>query len=77
MPSSTPRHTSTTLHSLIPIFDDPNVQCSDNLIAELEERALKSKTCKLWLDCLVKPVLLMMAYVRAERERDWLLHVHC
>jgi len=28
------------------IFDDPNVQCSDNLIAELEERALRSKTCK-------------------------------
>ena len=39
---------------LIPIFDDLDIQCSDGFIAELEARALKSKTCKLiWLDCLV------------------------
>ena len=62
---------------LIPIIDDHEVHCNDAFMANLEARALKSKTCKLWLDCLVKPVLLMMAYVRAEREGDWLLHVHC
>ena len=62
---------------LIPTIDDHEVQCNDAFMANLEARALKSKTCKLWLDCLVKPVLLMMAYVRAEREGDWLLHIHC
>ena len=30
---------------------------------------------KLWVEILVKPVLLMMAYIRAEREGDWLLHL--
>ena len=40
---------------VIPIFDDLDIQCSDGFIAELEAIALKSKTCKLWLDCLVKP----------------------
>ena len=64
---------------LIPIIDDLELtaQNYDVFMANLEERALKSKTCKLWVDCLVKPVLLMMKYVRAEREGDWLLHVHC
>ena len=62
---------------LMPIIDDLEVQNSSTLMANLEERAQKSKTCKLWLDCLVKPVLLMMEYVRAEREGDWLLHVYC
>ena len=64
---------------LIQIIDDLKLamQNYDVFMANLEERALKSKTCKLWVDCLVKPVLLMMKYVRAEREGDWLLHVHC
>jgi len=42
----------------------------------LEEKSLKSKTSKLWLDCLIKPVLIMMMFVRAEREGDWALHLH-
>ena len=60
---------------LIP--DLQNVQGYDELMDILEEKAEQSRTCRLWLDCLVKPVLLMMAYVRAEREGDWLLHVYC
>ena len=52
------------------------MQNYDIFMANLEERALKSKTCKLWVDCLVKLVLLMMKYVRAERKGDWLLHMH-
>ena len=42
------------------------------VIAALEARAQESRTCKLW-----HVNLLMMAYVRAEREGDWLLHVYC
>ena len=62
---------------LIKVVDKDEVKCYDTLMANLEARALQSETCKLWLDCLIKPVLLMMAYVRAEREGEWLLHVHC
>ena len=35
----------------------------------------QSKTSKLWVDCFLRPVLLMMAFVRAERESDWPLHL--
>ena len=62
---------------LQPILNELTVQCYDTFIASLEERAQKSRTCRLWLDCLIKPVLLMMTYIRAEREGDWLLHVYC
>ena len=62
---------------LIPIIGDAEVKCPDTFMASLEAKASKNKTCKLWLDCLIKPVLLMMAFVRAVREGEWLLHVHC
>ena len=53
-------------------------QCHyDQLMEQLEEKAQRSRTSRLWVDCLIKPVLIMMAYVRAEREGDWLLHVAC
>ena len=41
----------------------------------LEERASRSRTAKMWLQNLIKPVFIMMAYVRAERESDWILHL--
>ena len=36
---------------------------------------VSSRTVKLWVEILVKPVMLMMTYVMAEREGDWLLHL--
>ena len=47
----------------------------DDLIISLEALAEQSKTTKLWLDCLIRPVLLMMLFIRAEREGDWPLHL--
>ena len=47
---------------LQPILNELTVQCYDTFIASLEERAQKSRTCRLWLDCLIKPVVLMMTY---------------
>ena len=41
----------------------------------LDQIASESRTVKLWVENLVKPVLLMMTYVMAEREGDWLLHL--
>ena len=41
----------------------------------LETEASKSQTTKLWVDVLIKPVLLNMMSVRAEREGDWPLHM--
>jgi len=36
----------------------------------------RSRTCKLWIDCLIKHVLIMLKYLRrAEYERDWHLPI--
>ena len=60
---------------LEPILQIDGVSCYDDLITVLEERATESKTCKLWLDCLLKPVFLTMDFIRAEREGNFPLHV--
>ena len=41
----------------------------------LENLGSKSRTAKMWVDVFIKPVLIMMVYVRAEREGDWPLHL--
>ena len=41
----------------------------------LDQIASESRTVKVWVEILVKPVSLMMTYVMAEREGDWLLHL--
>lgn len=60
------------LRSIIPLGQ---FQTADGLMKALEAIARQSKTVKLWVDVLIKPVMLMMAYIRAEREGDWLLHL--
>ena len=42
----------------------------DQLVAILDDKASQSRTAKLWVDNLMKPVLLMMVFVRAEWEAD-------
>ena len=46
-----------------------------DLMAELERRSTQSRTTKLWVENLVKPVFIMMAFIRAEREAEWSLHL--
>jgi hypothetical protein len=57
------------------VLEDHHFNTKDELIEFLEERANQSKTVKLWLDVLIKPVFIMMSFIRAEREGDWLLHL--
>ena len=38
-------------------------------------RASSSRTAKHWVDNLIKPVLIMMIFFRAEREADWSIHL--
>ena len=49
---------------------------SDELLQLLERRAIQNRTTKLWLDCLSQQVLIMMLFVRAEREAGWVLLLH-
>ena len=41
----------------------------------LISKSNESKTARLWFKCLIKPVFIMMIFVRAEREGDWPLHL--
>ena len=47
----------------------------DELNKELDAISAKGKTAQLWIDCLIKPVFIIMKYIRAEREADWTLHL--
>ena len=57
------------------IVNHGDVMSMEDLLAHLDVAARKSKTSKLWVDCFIKPVFLMMLYVRAEQESDWPLHL--
>ena len=52
-----------------------SVSNHDDLMVFLERKAADSRTTWLWLENLIKPVFIMMLFVRAEREADWLLHL--
>ena len=41
----------------------------------VNDKANKSRTANLWTDNLIKPVFIMVIFVRAEREADWPLHL--
>lgn len=58
-----------------PFFQTQNMLCMDDLQQVLNDAASHSRTAKLWVNCLIKPVFIIMKYVRAEREADWPLHL--
>lgn len=57
------------------VLVNDDVQDFESMMLILEQRAEESRTTRLWLDVLIKPVLLMMLFVRAEREGEWPLHL--
>lgn len=57
------------------VMANESIDSMEALLGRLDDAAAASKTSKLWVDCFIKPVLLMMLYVRAEREGDWPLHL--
>ena len=57
------------------VMIDLDITSFQSLQEVLDHIAMKSKTAKLWVDCFIKPVFIMMQYVRAEREGEWPLHL--
>ena len=53
---------------------NPQIQSIKQLTDHLEDQSAKSKTTKLWVDCLIKPVLLICANLRTARKRDFALY---
>ena len=60
-----------------PLFQTQNLGCMADLLQALDDAASHSRTAKLWVNCLIKPVFTIMKYIRAEREADWCLHLAC
>ena len=56
---------------LRPIFNNQELHAMKELTDYLDSKSQNSNTTKLWVDCLIKPVLIMMEFIRAEREGDW------
>ena len=59
------------LHGIVESIDD-----HDELMVLLRTKAAGSRTAKLWVENFIKPVIIMMLFVRAEREADWSLHLY-
>ena len=53
-----------------PFFQTQNMLCMDDPQHALNDTASHSRTAKLWVNCVIKPVFTIMKYVRAEREAD-------
>ena len=60
---------------LRPLLLDPDVQSMAQLKAKLDQYRAMSMTAKQWVDCLIQPILIILLFVRAEREGDWPLHL--
>ena len=72
----TNRHTSLYLYILLR-GTIVHMDSHDSLMKVLDNKSQESRTTKLWVENLIKPVMLMMMFVRAEREADWPLHLFC
>ena len=51
------------------------VYSNDDLMLALERKASSSRTSKMCIENFIKPVLIMMLFVRGEREADWAFHI--
>ena len=48
---------------------------SDKLSSFIDDISKRTATAKHWFDSLIKPIFICLLFVRAEREREWLLHL--
>ena len=60
---------------LRPILNDGTIDSHSKLQDILQKRSSESRTTKMWVDVVIKPVFLSLMYIRAEREGDWPLHL--
>ena len=57
------------------IMSDSSISTMEELLTRLDHAASASNTSKLWVDCFIKPVFIMMMHIEAKREGDWPLHL--
>ena len=54
---------------LHPLFQESSFDGMNNLLEELNKRSIASRTTKLWADVVIKSILNVLLFVRAERRR--------
>src|SRR6218665_1327694 len=67
------------LRMVVTAILEPLVLSGTKTVASLEDKFEEirgSRTGRLWIDCLIIPVTIIHLYLRAEREGNWLLHMH-
>ena len=74
-PQNTRAYTLLAEKLLRPIIETGNLACFSDLQGVLDDMAALSKTRKVWIDCFIRCVFIMMMFGRAEREGDWALHL--
>ena len=57
------------------LFSNNYISDFDSLMIYLESIASKSRTSKHRINCLIKPVFIMLIFIRTEREGNWPLHL--
>ena len=57
------------------IVHENQLEYHKDLTLTLDNLAAKSRPAILWIDNVIKPVFIMIMYIRAEREGDWPLHL--
>ena len=55
------------------VFEDEDVY--ERMVQVLDNTAQQSRTARLWIDYLVKPLMIMMLFIRTERDGNWPLHL--
>ena len=60
---------------LCTILTDENINDVNRLNHVLADISSRSRNSRLWIDCVIRAVFIMMLYIRAEREADWCLHL--
>ena len=60
-----------------PLLQTQKLGCMADLRRALDDAASHSRTAKLLVNCLIKPVFTIMKFVGAEREAEWCLHLDC
>ena len=57
------------------ILEIGTITSMEDLEEELKKRSSQSRTTKMWVEVVIRPVLIIMLYCRASHESDWLLHL--
>ena len=58
-------------------YEKQDITCMAELREILDQMSKRSRTSKQWVHCLIRPVLIILKYVRAERKGDWHIHLQC